>query len=122
MLGELGLSDLSVFLIIVAILVGIFLLALLITMSGGHKKFLNGVDRAVSGRAVYDNLPKLKKIADQFPDHPVGRTARACLKDWDNLQPNLEKMSRDRKERKLKSFYHGNMHPILKEYERITKS
>jgi hypothetical protein len=45
------------------------------------------------------------------------------LKVWDSeIEPNLERLDRDKKRKKLRTFYRSDIHPILEFYEQMIKS
>ncbi len=74
-------------------------------------------------KEVYDSIPKLREIARLSPDEDVCKVALKFLERWDKvIEPSLENMKHDKRERKLISLYRVEIIPVLQKYEEITKT
>jgi hypothetical protein len=119
-LSAVGISELSLILIIGGVFLIIILIAILIWSSGSLDIFLNGVDKKTYEQLAYDSIPKLRKIANLYPSEKVGIQARKFLKVWDSeIEPSLERLDRDKKRKKLRTFYLSDICPILEVYKQM---
>jgi hypothetical protein len=122
-LSAYGLSDLVLILIVGGMVLLIVVVAFFLSSSGSFGKFLNGIDKTMHEKLVYDNIPKLREIAKLCPDEKISTGAQKVLQKWDDeIEPSLKHMSSDRRKKVLRSLYRGNMDPVLQKYKQIYES
>jgi len=119
-LSAYGLDDFVLLLIVGGVLLFIIMVTIFIWSSGSLGTFLNGVDKSMKQKAVYDKLPELREIARLYPDEKIGIETQKFLERWDKeIEPSLKHMSHDRRKKVLRGIYQTTITPILKAYEEI---
>ena len=123
MLSAYGLNDLFTIIIIGFVLLVIFVATFFFASSGSLGNFLNGVDKTMHEKLVYDNIPKLREIARLCPDEKISTMAQKLIKKWDDeIEPSLKHMSHDKRKDVLRRLYRTNMLPVLEKYKQIYES
>jgi len=121
-ISAVGLNELFPILIVGGVILVCILVAILFWSSGSFGALLNNVDKKTYEQSAYNGISELRKIARLYPSKKIGIQAGKFLENWDNeIEPNLERLDRDKKRKKLRMLYQSNIHPILKAYKRITK-
>lgn len=122
-LSAYGLNDLVVFLIVGGVILLIIIATIFIWSSGSLGTFLNGVDKTMHQKMVYDSIPELREIARLYPNEKVGIEALKFLEKWDNeIEPDLKHLNYDKRRKVMRGLYRGTIYPILKVYEEISES
>ncbi len=122
-LSTIGINEILPFLIIALVALLIVIVASLFWISGSLGALLNGVDKKTYEQSAYNSISKLREIASLYPSNNIGIEARNFLKRWDNnIEPNLERLDRSRRRKKLRILYKSTIHPILEAYEQMAKS
>lgn len=123
MLSAYGLNDLFVIVVIGFILLFIFVAAFFFADSGSLGNILNGVDKALHEKLVYENIPKLREIARLCPDEKISTMAQKLVEEWDKeIQPSLKHMSHDERKKALRRLYKSSMIPVLEKYKQTYES
>ena len=120
-ISAVGISELSLILVIGGVFLIIILVAILIWSSGSLDIFLNDVDKKTYEQLTYDSIPKLREIANLYPNKLVGIQARKFLERWDIIiEPSLERLDRRKARKKLRIVYQSNICPILEAHKHMT--
>ena len=115
-------GDIYFLLIAIGIIVFMLFGALMLAIFGFLPKTLNGIDKNMSEKSVYDSIPQIREIAKLYPDEKIGKVSNEFLEKWDKeIKPALKQMDHSKRMTKLRSVYKGII-PILEAIEQITES